>query len=377
MGQEGQMRSGGSTHRSPAGDDASDAPKHVRDDGTALSVLLDRWVGEGIITAEQAALMADTGGLRVDEHPARHHRSSLVVEALGYLGGVIVVASSLLIGARYWEDIGTGWRLAALGCAALGLLLGGVPARTAIVGGRLRSVFWLASTAAFAGFLTVLALDGLGVASRDAFVVVAAGTGVYAIALWVSSPTVVQQLAMMVACAATAASVIARADVPDTMPGLGVWGVGVVWALLGWGGLLKPSRVALVLGSATAILGAMLTAGSDAGTVLTLASVVAVVGAAVATRNLPLLGVGSLGLLANLPAAATRWFPDSLAVPIALLVVGAALVVVAVMGARRPWGFGGTRAARDYSSGSADAAVAAACTVAVCVSLFVLATALL
>jgi hypothetical protein len=103
----------------------------------------------------------------------------------------------------------------------------------------------------------------------------------------------------------------------------------------------------------------MTTAGSDAGIVLTLATVMIVVSAAVATRDLLVLAVGTVGLLANLPVAATRWFPKILAAPVALLVVGAVLVIVAVRTALRRPAVDGLGARRDYSSGQPTAAVTA------------------
>jgi hypothetical protein len=348
-----------------------------------LSVLLDRWVADQIITPEQAARMAGTDEFRVyadvNEHLGRVQRSSLVVEALGYLGGAIVVAASMLIAARYWSDLASAWRLAVLGSAALTLLVCGAaaPARLADVGDRLRAVLWLGSTAACAGFLAVLAVDFLDLHGNDITLLVATGTAAYAVGLWLSSSTLVQQLAMMVALAVTASAAVAQADVSDDVPGLGTWAVGLIWALLGWGGVLKPARFGLALGSAMAIFGAMLTAASDAGTVLTLVTVIAVVGAAMAFRDLLLLAVGTLGLLMNLPMAITRWFPDSLAAPYALLVVGALLVVVAVWVARRRTPEGVAVPRQDYSSGRAGTAVAASGVVAASVVTAVLAIALL
>ena len=305
-----------------------------------LSLLLDRWVAQRIITPEQAARMTGSPGLPVyvdaDEHPGRVQRSPLVVEALGYLGGAIVVAASMLIAARYWGDLTSTWRLTLLGCAALILLVCGatvLPRRSDVVD-RLRAVLWLGSTAACAGCLAVLAVDFLDLRDNDMALLVAAGTAVYAVGLWISSRTLVQQFAMMVALAVAASAAAAETGVSD-LPGLGAWAVGVIWALWAWRGVLEPTRFGLTLGSAMAILGAMLTAGSDAGTVLTLATVATVVAAATAFRDLLLLGVGTVGLLLNLPMAMTRWFPDSPAVPYALLVVGGLLVVAAVSVARR------------------------------------------
>jgi len=358
-------------------------PWQGRADGALpLSELLDRWLADGIITPEQAARMTGTAtpGTYVEpqQRPGRMPRGSLVVEALGYLGGVIVVTATMLILGRYWGDLATGWRLTFAGGAALALLAGGaaVPARLDEVGARLRAVLWLGSTAAAAGFLAVLAVDVLDVSDDDVFLLIASGTVVYATALWLISRTVAQQLAMMVGFAVTGAAVIVQADVSDNTPGLGPWTVGLVWALFGWGGLLEPRRFALTAGSVMAIFGAMLTAGSDAGTVLTLVTVVAAIGVAIAIRDLLLLGVGTLGLLANLPQALTRWFPDSLAGPYALLVIGALLVVVTVWiaGRRTPTA---DAPRRDFSSGRAGTAVTAASALVVGVAAVVLAMAFL
>jgi len=351
------------------------------DGALLLSELLDRWLADAIITPEQAALMtsAATPGTYVDvPRSGRVPRGSLVVEALGYLGGVIVVTSTMLILSRYWGDLATGWRLTVVGAAAVALLAGGaaVPARLDEVGARLRAVLWLGSTAAAAGFLAVLAVDVLDVSDDHVFLVIASGTAVYASALWLLSRTVAQQLAMMVGFAVTGAALIVQADVSDNTPGVGPWTVGLVWALLGWGGLLAPRRFALTAGSVMAIFGAMLTAGSDAGTVLTLVTVIAVIGVAIVIRDLLLLGVGTFGLLGNLPAALTRWFPDSLAAPYALLVVGVLLVLVTVRIARRRTPTADA-AGRDYSSGRAGTAVAAASGVVVGAVVVVLAMALL
>ena len=333
------MRTRKVTHGIHAGD--ARAPLQRRPDaGVPLSALLDRWMADQIITPEQAAQMtlpAEVGvNVEISEQPVPDHRSPLVVESLGYLGGAIVVAASMLIAARYWGDFASAWRLTVLGGVTLSLLVCGaaVPVQMAAVGDRLRSILWLASTAASAGFLTVLAVDRLDVGGDDLTLLVASGTTAYTLGLWLRSPTPAQQTAMMAALAVAASALIAQAGV-DHLPGLGAWAVGLVWALFGWRGLLKPARFATSVGSATAIVGAMLTAGSDAGTVLTLVTVLAVVGAAIAIRDLLLLGVGILGLLVNLPAVITRWFPDSPVVPYLLLLLGALLVVVAVRVARR------------------------------------------
>jgi hypothetical protein len=297
----------------------------------AVDALVDRWVDEGLVTPDQAGRMhADvaTLGTRAPEGRA----SPVLGEALGYVGGVIILVGSVLIGAWYWDDLGTGPRLGVL-LGATALLLGAgalVPSSMGDAGGRLRAVLWVTSTGAFAGALAVLAADALELDPADTNLVVSAGATTYAAALWLVGRSFLQQVAMVVAMALTATAVIARADVSDDLPGLGAWAVGTCWALLGWRGLARPGRVTLALGSALAIIGAMSTAGADAGMGLTLATVVTVLAASVALREPLLLAVGTLGALVNLPAAMTRWFPDSVGAAFGLVVVGAVLLVAAI-----------------------------------------------
>jgi len=90
-----------------------------------LPALLEDWVSQQIITADQAARIMARGpaaGTRVVEAPAPPRQASLAVEALGYLGGVIILVSTVLITAQYWGDLETAARLALVGVAALGLL---------------------------------------------------------------------------------------------------------------------------------------------------------------------------------------------------------------------------------------------------------------
>ena len=331
-----------------------------------LSVLLSQWQEDGIISFQQAARMRVAADVQVygdtGVPPEGSTRSSLVVEALGYLGGVIIVAASMLISAQYWDDIGSAWRLVLLGGVSAALLACGaaVPRRLDAVGDRLRAVLWLGSTGSCSGFLAVLAAEPLDLDSRSTAVLVASGTAAYATGLWLTRHSAVQQLAMMVALAMTAGAVIARLDIADGLPGIGVCGLGLVWALFGWGGLLLPRRLGLVFGSATAIIGAMMTGAADAGMVLTLVIVCGVVAVAVLARDLMVLGVGTVGVLVNIPAAVTKWFPDTMAAPYALLVVGAGLVMVALRIARRRTPESGAAPGRDYAAGSPGAALAAA-----------------
>jgi len=335
-----------------------------------LTRLVESWVGEGIITPEQAVrIVAHGETISGPEVGPPDGRSPLAVEALGYLGGVIIVASTMLIGARFWNDIGTATRLAVLGAAAVALVgLGSaVPSRLGDMGSRLRSVLWLGATLALAAFLGVLAADALDLHENEVGVFVAAGASVFAGVLWSRHRVILQQVAMMVALMATAAAAIADTVATEALPGLGVWAVGAVWMILGWGGLLTPRRASLAFGSAAMMFGAMATMTYDAGIVLAITTATAIVVVAVAFRDIILLGIGAAAALGTLPVAVTEWFPNALAAPLALLVVGLALVGTAVWTARRRKEVRDSRE-RDWSIGRPKTALSAAAVVILAVT---------
>ena len=305
-----------------------------------LTSLLETWVADQLITPEQADRILVRGQVTVQtslpeqRHPAR---SSVVIEALGYLGGVIILVASILVASLYWDQVTTTARLLILGSVAGLLLAAGfsVPERLEDVGARLRSVLLLLSTGALAGFLGVLGADPLDMADQDVFLLISAGVTVYAIGLWLMSESLVQQLAMMLGVMLTAAALTNELDVSQALPGLAVWGVALIWVVLGWGGVLEPRRFVMVFGAAGMFVGAMTTIPTNAGNVLALVTAAAVVATAVLFRDLLLLAVGAFGTLLVLPAVIIEWFPGRLAAPIAMLAVGAALVGAALLVARR------------------------------------------
>lgn len=303
----------------------------------SMSKLIDHWLADGLITSAQADRMhheVDGPGPRTSVD--LRGRTSLVVEALAYLGGVIVLVAAGLISAQYWRQLGDTGQLAVVGGAAAVLLLAGalVPSRSDS-GVRLRSVLWLLSTAGTGVFLAlfadiVLDLDGSAVG-----VVAGTGAAVLAVLLWWRLPVLTQQTAFFVATMIAAGATVAQLTTEPHLPGVAVWGIGVVWLLLGWRGTVKPRRPVQALAAAAALIGALMTLPADAGIVLALCTVVAVVVLAVLVRDLLLFAVGALGALNILPVVVNEWFPGELAAPLVLLVVGALLVTAAVYTAKR------------------------------------------
>lgn len=308
-------------------------------EGMPLSTLLEIWVADGIISPEQRDRIAARGDVAVllDHTPRQRASRSLATEALGYLGGVVVVVSTMLIADLYWQDLSLGSRLSVVGLAAAGLFGGGlaVPRRLGAIGDRLRSVLWLATTISVAGFLAILGRDGFDFTGPDAAVLATTGTAAAAAGLWWAHRHLLQQIATMVAFMVAAVAAIADFVEPDHLPGVGAWLVGLAWLALGLRGRLTPRQPVLALSSAAAIVGAMTTLPTDWGFVLALVTVAGIVALAVQRADLLLLAVGALGTLGVLPAATNEWFPGSVAVPFVLLGVGLLLVAIALWTARR------------------------------------------
>lgn len=300
-----------------------------------LEERLERWVAAGLIRADQA------DRIRAAERPAPAPEPpravSLVAEALGYVGGVLVLVAAVTLTGRLWDELGTGGRLAvALGATAVLLGAGAAAPVGAAAGRRLRAVCWLigVATLAFATALVgedLLDLDGDGVALLTSAVAAAAAGG-----LWAAHRTVVQQAAVVLPLAVGAGA--AAAHLPagaDTVTGLAVWGTGLVWLLLGRGGVITARPAATVLGGTTAVVGAQLTVDTDGGAVLAVLTALALVAGGVVLRDLLLLVLGAAAVLVTVPTVLSRWFPDALSVPLVLLAAGTLLVVGALWAARR------------------------------------------
>ena len=307
-----------------------------------LTSLVEKWVADGVVSPEQARRMASYGDLAVTlgvpPDQRRSRASTVAMEALGYVGGVVVLVSSILIVNLYWSDLSDGVRAAVVGVVSAILVGAGlaISPRLGDIGVRLRSVLWLAATGAFAGFLTLLTADVIDLDGADAAALTSAGTAAGASALWWLHRHLPQQMATMVALMVTAGTVVHDvAAGHDSLPGLGVWAVATTWLLLAWGGVLRPRLVVLSLGAAAMVVGSTLTLPADAGFVLAIGTVAFIVAMAVLLSDLLLLGVGAAGTLMVLPAAVTEWFPDSDAVPFVLLAMGLLLVLTAVWTARR------------------------------------------
>jgi hypothetical protein len=307
--------------------------------GPDLSALVDRWVANGIITAEQAErIRADlaASGAGAPAGPARP--VSLVAEGLGYLGGVIVIVGLLLVLSLSWETLPAEGKVGVAGAVLVAFAVAGalVPAaRLGSTGARLRGVLWVGAAVALAATLGLVADELLHWESGRATVALASGgTAVASAAAWLVSRHVLQHLVTVTALLFLAWNGTSLATDSDIWSGLAVWGVGVVWFVLALPGIL-PRRSGSVLGALSATIGGWLLFDEDWGLLLALGTAVALVAIAVLRRDLAVLGVGSVATLIALPLAVEEYFPGVLPAALSLVVGGLALVMIAILTARR------------------------------------------
>jgi hypothetical protein len=308
------------------------------------SAAIEHWVADGIITAEQATRMragltepltARPGGL-----PAagpRTSRTALVTEALGYLGGVIILVALGLVVGNVWDELSAGVRIALVGVVTVLLLVAGalIPARRGATGVRLRSVLWLASSAALAAFLALGASEWAGWANETQAMCAALGTTLYSAALWWAHRHLLQHVVVFAALLVGAGTAVSLLRDGGGLPGLAIWGAGAAWFALAWGGVIPGRQVGMVLGAIGMVVGASTLVDEGGGVVLALATVSALVALALTFRDLLLLGVAAIGTLMVLPPIMGRYFPGALAPALVLLGLGVLLVVAAVLTTRR------------------------------------------
>ena len=337
-----------------------------------LDALLRRWVGQRLITADQAAairhvekvdLVAVPARLAAVEPPAP--RTPLVIEALGYLGGVVILIAATLVTVQFWSDIATGVRVTLALVATAALVAGGLalPRRPAGLGdpvGRLAAVLLALGVAGVAASLALVGNEVLHLAGRDTGLLVAFGAAAAGGTLWWQRPSFPQQAVTVVALLASGAVLTARFDGDSSLPGLAVWVGALAYLLLGWGEVLEPRRAVFLLASVSLLVGAVMTMGSDAGLGLGLLTTVGITALAVFVRDLPLLGVAAVSAFLVLPTVVNTWFPGSLAAPVALLLLGLVLVGAAFLVARNGREGRRVETSREYRRGDRTFGVAAA-----------------
>ncbi len=179
-----------------------------------IEAWLRRWIDAGVLDDTSAdsirsyelnAATRDdaTAGGSTTVQAERIRRVPLIAEALGYLGGMLASVGVILLIARYWPDLATGWRILIPALVAIGGVVGGsaIDEAADAAFARLRWFVWLVATAAAGVVGGVIVFDIVDpvadILYRDVHRVVfgaASFVAVLSVVLWRGRPRPVQQL---------------------------------------------------------------------------------------------------------------------------------------------------------------------------------------
>lgn len=275
-----------------------------------------------------------------------------LVEVAGYLGGALVVASFGLFLADRWADLGDSGQVAAL--IVITLLLAGAGALVALIGGgyaamrtgdddaRRRLSSALLTGAALAGAVTVGRVADL--AGGDSFTAWPALLGGIAMVLFCIGAYYVAPSALVLLGLAGGAltAVYAGVDVTgngdaDTLAGVLVLALAVVWLVVTERGTFREASTARSLGVAMALLGAQTPLfTSEENLAYALTAGVAVAGFVLYLRvtSWPYLVVAVAAVTLVVPQAIVDWTEGSLGAGGAVLLVGLTLLGASAAGFR-------------------------------------------
>jgi hypothetical protein len=302
---------------------------------------LERWVAADLISAEQAqSIRAHERAAAATRPPAVERRVSLIAEALGYVGTALALAGAAVGLSQAWEDIAPWGRLTVAAGVTVLLLIGGfvLLRQTEPAFRRLQSVLWCLAVGAGVWFLVVLGVEYLGLSDDERLLLLVGGGGaVLAGLLWAVRRRALQHVALLVTllAALVGAVLCLPGEAPIWAYAVGVWTLSVGWGLLGWYRAVEPWWLAIALGSVGAVIGPSIGIGDYPWLLaLGLGTSAFLMVVSVPTGQVPLLAVGTMGTFGYLTWAVTRYFSDSLGVPLTLAIVGAVFIALAVVAGR-------------------------------------------
>jgi hypothetical protein len=294
----------------------------------------DRIVAITPAASASAPAAASAGG-------ARRAAASVspATEALGYLGALLAMAGVTTLVTDVWDDLSPWARVSLLGAVAAGFLVAGLfvrddgnAAEVDDAAVRLRSFLLLLSTAAAAGSVGLLAAEVLDWSAAATTRLVGGTVAVESSLLWARRPTrPAQHLTAFGGLVTLVAATVAELESPG-VAGVVLWLVAGAWLVAGWRGFLPPAELAYTLGGFTMLVSCLVVAGSwEAVAPLTgLATAAGLLAVGTQSRRPALTGAGVVGVLGYAPYAIVYFFGDTVGVPVALLVAGGLLLVLAL-----------------------------------------------
>ena len=298
-----------------------------------LVALLAAVIGGFYGWARQRGLVSTTG-----PEPAQP-RISLLTEAVGYVGTILILAGVIAAVGQRWQHLSDWGHVGVLAAAGVfflvvGLLVRGAP-EPALQ--RLTSVAWALAVAGFAASVGVGVNEVGGRSGEPVLLSVGLTAAGVALVLWLVRQRALQLFALFVGVVLTTAGLvlIPPGDPDRAVLALALWAVGLGWAAAAWQRLLEPIWAGLALGALLALVAPSI--GIDAhGWMYAVAIATSSAAMAISVRwqNTPLLALGTVTSFAYVTWMVVRYFGDSLGVPATLAVTGVLVLLLALVSAR-------------------------------------------
>ena len=309
-----------------------------------LEEQLDRWVEAGIIDARTAASIVR---YEAGQHPAPAPRGERpgVMEALLYLGVVVVSVGVFSLSEQRWPDLDSWARVLAIGVPTLlALMLGAGLVRSDEPGlGRAGQLAWFVSVGLFAGCVAIFLneFEPAGIEFDDdpaGIISVFGSTSLLALALWVFSPTHPQVVALGAALFGLGIAVGAWPD--DYSPGLAgmlIFAFGALGLGLTETGAFTPRFSGRLVFGTLAVAGpyqAGFTENGMAFELMLFAVAAALIALGVWRASFTLLAIGVVASFIGLVTFIFEHFEDRIGAPVALMISGGALIAGVLLLAR-------------------------------------------
>jgi lipid-A-disaccharide synthase-like uncharacterized protein len=261
---------------------------------------------------------------------------SFLTESLAAIGAILVLAGSGVAVSEHWLHI-TNWaRFGILGIVAACLLVAGFVVRwlTGSSTERLTELMWCASMTCAAG-AAALAAHGIYRETTAVSVLITGGAvAVYSAALWLLCRREILMAAAfagLISALCSAIAVVAAGAAPWLAIGLGLWILGLAWAVLGWQ-YPEPFGTSVPAGAALALIGPAVAVHNYGWVfVIGIVTAAAAMAASVPLRNVVLLAFGSCGLLGYVVATVLRYADRSIGMSGSLVIIGLTLISLAIV----------------------------------------------
>ncbi|MGD2042081.1 MAG: DUF2157 domain-containing protein [Acidimicrobiia bacterium] len=287
---------------------------------------LERWVEAGLIDPETAdAIETYEGRLSEGQGVGRG------IEAIAYLGSALILIAVSLLAVEFWDEIEPWGRFAlAAGVTTVLVVVGSLLGRSDVPAvDRAQTFAWFLAALGVALTATIATADLAELDNQDSFLVVAGVFFAAAILLWLLRSSILQLVAMGLGAYATVIALVSRSETaPDWVFGLSFAGVGLVWLLLTWTGVLSPIKTSYAVGGIGLLLISFPEAQEMPWPLLGLLAGLALMAVSVALKENVLLGLGVLGLFIYIPMTIFELFGETVGVPFALLITGLVLLGV-------------------------------------------------